>query len=119
MAAVSERQVSIISRLDELKLLSSLPEELEEYLLSIPEVEDAIVYAKKDTADVLRLYATLLPTEETKDGKSDEELLALLKERVAELNHRLPAFKRISDVSLTASPLPRNGAGKLLRDFVG
>lgn len=30
MAAVSERQVSIISRLDELKLLSSLPEELEE-----------------------------------------------------------------------------------------
>lgn len=95
------------------------PEELEEYLLSIPEVEDAIVYAKKDTADVLRLYATLLPTEETKDGKSDEELLALLKERVAELNHRLPSFKRISDVSLTASPLPRNGAGKLLRDFVG
>ena len=30
MAAVSERQVSIISRLDELQLLSSLPEELEE-----------------------------------------------------------------------------------------
>ncbi len=30
MAAVSERQVSIISRLEELKLLSSLPEELEE-----------------------------------------------------------------------------------------
>lgn len=30
MAAVSERQISIISRLDELKLLSSLPEELEE-----------------------------------------------------------------------------------------
>lgn len=29
MAAVSERQISIISRLDELKLLSSLPEELE------------------------------------------------------------------------------------------
>ena len=30
MAAVSERQINIISRLDELKLLSSLPEELEE-----------------------------------------------------------------------------------------
>ena len=30
MAAVSERQISIISRLEELKLLSSLPEELEE-----------------------------------------------------------------------------------------
>lgn len=30
MAAVSERQIGIISRLDELKLLSSLPEELEE-----------------------------------------------------------------------------------------
>ena len=30
MAAVSERQISIISRLEETKLLSSLPEELEE-----------------------------------------------------------------------------------------
>ena len=30
MAAVSERQIGIISRLEELQLLSSLPEELEE-----------------------------------------------------------------------------------------
>jgi DNA-binding protein WhiA len=30
MAAVSERQISIILKLDEMRLLSSLPEELEE-----------------------------------------------------------------------------------------
>lgn len=92
------------------------PEELEEYLGALPEIEDAFVYAKRDTAGVLRLHAALLPADGC--GKDAEESLALLKERVTELNRRLPAFKRISDVSVVHAPFPRNGAGKLLRNFV-
>ena len=95
------------------------PEELEEYLLSLPEIADALVYAKKNEADILRLYALLLPADDVSAGKSEEETLALLKEKVLELNRRLPTFKQITDISLVSSPLPRNGAGKLLRDFAG
>lgn len=95
------------------------PEEVEEYLLSLPEVGDALVYAKKNEADVLRLYALLLPTDDVSFGKSDEEVLALLREKVFELNQRLPTFKQITDISLASAPLPRNSAGKLLRDFAG
>ena len=94
------------------------PEEIEEYLLALPEIDDALIYAKKNEADVLRLYAMLLPSPDATADKSPEEVLALLKERVAELNHRLPTFKRISDISVVSSPFPRNGAGKLLRNFV-
>lgn len=94
------------------------PEEIEEYLLALPEIDDALIYAKKNDADVLRLYAMLLPSPDATADKSPEEVLALLKEKVGELNHRLPTFKRISDISVVSSPFPRNGAGKLLRNFV-
>ena len=95
------------------------PEELEEYLTALPEIEDALVYAKKDTADVLRLCASLLPSQAFAEGKTEEEVVAKLKELVLELNRRLPTFKRISDITLAHAPFPRNSAGKLLRDFVG
>ena len=95
------------------------PEELEEYLAALPEIEDALVYAKKDTADVLRLCASLLPSQSFAEGKTEEEVVAKLKELVLELNRRLPTFKRISDITLAHAPFPRNSAGKLLRDFVG
>lgn len=94
------------------------PEELEEYLLALPEVDDALVYAQKDTADVLRLYAVLLPSADALKDRTSDEVLALLKEKVTELNHRLPAFKRISDVFASDTPFPRNSAGKLLRDRI-
>ncbi len=95
------------------------PEELEEYLTDLPEIEEAMVYAVKDVAGVLRLHALLLPAKDFLKDRDEKDVLSALKDKVAALNHRLPVFKRIGEVTLTQSPLPRNAAGKLLRTFVG
>ncbi len=94
------------------------PEELEEYLCALPEVEDALVCSQRDASGVLRLHATLLPNAEFMLDKSDDALRAALEGAVSDLNRRLPGFKRISKVSVTHTPFPRNAAGKLLRSFV-
>ena len=91
------------------------PEELEEYLLSIPEVEDALVSGKKDEAGIVRLHAALFPKADARAERGEEEMLALLHERVEELNRRLPLFKRMHEVSLSPEPFPRNASGKLIR----
>ena len=94
------------------------PEELEEYLTDLPEIEEALVYTKRDENGILRLYAKLLPTGEFREGKDEGELLDALRMVLISVNARLPRFKQIKDVSLADAPFPRNAAGKILRDFV-
>ena len=73
---------------------------------------------KNEIKDISLKIKTIVVDPEATD-MGEEELLALLKEKISELNDRLPAFKRISGISLATVPFPRNGAGKLLRDFAG
>lgn len=94
------------------------PEELEEYLTDRPEIADALVYAKRDAAGMLRLYAMLLPSDEFKADKDASELSHTLQDVIISVNARLPRFKQITDISIVAAPFPRNAVGKLLRDFV-
>lgn len=94
------------------------PEELEEYLCSRPEIEEAVVTAMRDVSGVLRLRATVLPAESFAKGKDPVAISDAIHSVVTAVNARLPRFKQISDVSVTNAPLPRNAAGKLVRDFV-
>ena len=44
-----------------------------------------------------------------------EERQAEVKDFITECNRTLPLYKRMSAVEFSTEPLPRNGAGKLLR----
>lgn len=94
------------------------PEELEEYLCALSEVADALVYGKKDEGGITRLHAAVLPAQALLSEHTEEEVLALLKERLTELNRRLPAFKQIGELEFSLHPFPRNAAGKLIRHSV-
>ena len=92
------------------------PEELEEYLNATEEIDDALVFAARDEGGVLRLYASVYPNPELTVSNDTDEVLARVKARVAEINHRLPLFKQIASVTLADAPHPRSATGKLYRN---
>jgi len=76
------------------------PEELEERLLSIPGVHEALVSGNGETRELhAEIYSVV--SEET------------VRRQVASLNRLLPVHKRIRSVSVRTEPFPRTASGKI------
>ncbi len=76
------------------------PEELEEALLNLPGILEAVVSGDLETRDVRAdVYASV--PEET------------VREQIAILNRKLPLYKRIRQVVVRAEPFPRTASGKI------
>ena len=80
------------------------PEELEALLNRCDAVTESLVREEKGKIGAL-VYCG--------EGGQDKE--AEVQAYVTEMNRTLPLYKRISAVHISAEPLPRNAAGKLLR----
>lgn len=76
------------------------PEELEERLLALPGVREAMVTGQGESREIrAEIYSTL----------SEE----LTRRAVGELNQMLPLYKRIKTVVLRQEPFPRTSSGKI------
>ncbi len=76
------------------------PEELEEALLNLPGILEAVVSGDLETRDVRAdVYASV--PEET------------VREQIAILNRKLPLYKRIRQIVVRAEPFPRTASGKI------
>ena len=76
------------------------PEELEEKLLSLPGVLEAVVTGDGETREVCaEIYASV----------SEEQVRRL----VGDMNRRLPVYMRIGDVTVRGEPFPRTASGKI------
>jgi long-chain acyl-CoA synthetase len=76
------------------------PEELEERLVSIPGIHEALVTGDGAAREIsATLYGTL-----------DE---AAAKKAVGELNRQLPVYQRITRVHVRTTPFPRTASGKI------
>ena len=76
------------------------PEELEERLLSIPGIHEAVVYGDGATREIVaEIYAVV--SEET------------VKRQLDALNRQLPVHKRIKRVITRKEPFPRTASGKI------
>jgi len=76
------------------------PEELEEKLLSIPGIREAVVSGDPSTRDVrAEVYGMVSET--------------TIRRRIDELNALLPLYKRISVVTVRTEPFPRTSSGKI------
>lgn len=76
------------------------PEELEEMLLGIPGVREALVSGDPETREIrAEVYGTI-PEES-------------LRRAVGALNLRLPVYKRIGSVSIRSTPFERTSSGKI------
>ena len=76
------------------------PEELEDKLLSLPGVLEALVSGEGETRDVkAEIYASI-PEERVRDA-------------VSALNRTLPVYQRIKTVVVRTEPFPRTSSGKI------
>ena len=99
-----EGYVWITGRASRTIILSSgkkvAPEELEEKLLSLPGLREAVVSGEGETRDIrAEVYSVL----------SEESTLKV----IGELNLTLPIYKRIKTIVVRKEPFPRTSSGKI------
>lgn len=76
------------------------PEELEEKILSLPGIREAIVSGEGETRDIkAEIYASI----------PEASVIRV----VGELNARLPVYKRIRTIVVRKEPFPRTSSGKI------
>ncbi len=81
-------------------------EEIENLLLDIPYVEDAVVFAEdlRESGEDLRLAARVTLREGTVEDLTRDERAELLRREVKDLNATLPPYKRLRKVRITPPP---------------
>lgn len=96
------------------------PEEIEEYISSIPYVNEVVVYAvKNESGEETALCAEIFPNEEMFEGRSNEERNATIKNAVEELNRKLPNYKKILKIKLRSTEFEKTTSKKIKRTNLG
>ena len=108
----------ITGRSKEIIVLSSgenvSPAELESYFYAMDEVQDCLVYADNSEGREV-LAVQLLPRAVTVKALGIEDIESYLKEKVAEVNQKLPAFQRINKVVIRDTDFVRSPSMKIVR----
>ncbi len=76
------------------------PEELEEKLLSLPGIREAVVTGEGESRDIRAEVFSMLPEERTT-------------KIIGDLNLTLPVYKRIKTIVVRKEPFPRTSSGKI------
>ena len=93
------------------------PEEIEQELNVLPYKEEAIIVGIPNAEDERDLVVTLklVYNPEDFDGKTSEEINAIIKADVEKINDKLPSYKRIKRVYTTDEPMEKTSTQKIKR----
>ncbi|MBQ7751700.1 MAG: AMP-binding protein [Clostridia bacterium] len=109
-----KRQLIITGRKKNLIVLTNgkniFPEEIEEYILAIPEVKETIVFSKKD-ADGYQKYLTARVYVNPDTPLSEEEL----REKISVSLSKLPKYKQVQEVVLEKEAFEKTTTNKIKR----
>ena len=109
-----KRQLMITGRKKNLIVLTNgkniFPEEIEEYILAIPEVKETIVFSKKD-ADGYQKYLTARVYVNPDTPLSEEEL----REKISVSLSKLPKYKQVQEVILEKEAFEKTTTNKIKR----
>ncbi len=94
------------------------PEEVEEHLGAIEEINEVVVIGRKNDANDIIITAIIHPDYAKFEGKSSDEILAYMKERVTAVNKTLPTFKQVRDVELRETEFEKTTTRKIKRYVV-
>lgn len=94
------------------------PEELEEHLYHNEIIAECVVIGRKNDSGDTVITAVIYPNYELCEGKSDDEILAMLKQAVTETNKKLPTFKHIGNVELRKTEFEKTTTKKIKRFLV-
>ena len=94
------------------------PEEIEDYLTAIPEIDEVIVSAIKDEdGSEVGLQAEIYPLQEKVEGLDEKSAYDLIKGLVESYNATMPAHKRVIKVNIRKEPFEKTTSQKIKRKY--
>ena len=94
------------------------PEEIEEYLGTIEDIAECVVLGRKNDQNDIVITVIIYPDYSRFAGKSNDEILASLKEQVNAVNKKLPTFKQVREVELRDTEFEKTTTRKIKRYVV-
>lgn len=95
------------------------PEEIEEYLTEIEEIEECVVVGRGDFHSSVILTAVVYPCKALRDENiSQSEIKDILMKKIMQVNQKLPSFKRLSDVEIRDEEFEKTNSKKIKRYLV-
>ncbi len=92
------------------------PEELEEHLYKIDLIKECVVLARKQPGvEENVITAVIYPDFDRLKGKTDEEVIDVIKAEVTKVNKQLPVFKQIRNVELRKTEFEKTTTQKIIR----
>ncbi len=92
------------------------PEEIENYILSIPYVQEVVVKAKKNkNGQEVSLLAEVFLNEEKVNEMKAENIKEILKKDIFEACKELPVYKRITDIEIRKTEFEKTTTNKIKR----
>ena len=92
------------------------PEEIENYILSIPYVQEVVVKAKKNkNGQEVSLLAEVFLNEEKVNEMKAENIKEILKKDIFEACKELPAYKRITEIEIRKTEFEKTTTNKIKR----
>ena len=92
------------------------PEEIENYILSIPYVQEVVVKAKKNkNGQEVSLLAEVFLNEEKVNEMKAENIKEILKKDIFEAWKELPAYKRITEIEIRKTEFEKTTTNKIKR----
>ena len=92
------------------------PEEIENYILAIPYVQDAIVKGKKnDKGQEVALIAEVYLNKEEVDKLNVEDIAKKLKQDINEACRELPVYKKIAEIEIRKEEFVKTTTNKIKR----
>lgn len=93
------------------------PEELEEYLHSIPEILESVAVGRQVDGQTV-ICAVIYPDFEQFKDKTDDEIISYLKEKIVTINKTLPTYKHIHDIELRRTEFEKTTTRKIKRFLI-
>jgi len=94
------------------------PEEIEDYLTAIPEIDEVIVSAIKDEdGSEVGLQAEIYPLQEKAEGLDEKAVYDLIKGLVENYNATMPSHKRVIKVNIRKEPFEKTTSQKIKRKY--